>query len=68
MTVDSIVKGAPAERAGLLQGDIVESIDDKRIQDNAEGLDSLRQIPIGENARIKIRRGGKSMELTIKAE
>ena len=68
MILKSLVKGTPAERAGLRQGDIVESIRGTKVRDNSEGVALLAQTPVGENVKIVVRRGGKTTEFTLRAE
>ena len=68
MILKAIEKGTPVERAGLHQGDIVESIAGTKVRNNSEGLTILGQIPVGEDVKIVVRRAGKSSEFTLHAE
>lgn len=68
MILKSLDKGTPAERAGLHQGDIVESIAGTKVRDNSEGVALLGRTPVGENVKVVVRRGGNASEFTLKAE
>jgi serine protease Do len=64
--IAEVVKGGPAEKAGVEQGDIVLSYQGKEIT-NASTLRNLVAIsPIGQEAKITVLRKGKKEELTVK--
>lgn len=62
--VGDVVKGSPAEKAGLLRGDIILEFNGRRVSD----ADSLRNIvaqsKAGTEVKIKILRQGKEHDLT----
>lgn len=66
--VDSLYPGGPAERAGILPGDIILMVDDKEIIDNP-GL-NFRIATAGEGAEVvfTVNRGGELIELPILLE
>jgi len=68
LVVKSLMKGSPAERSGLRQGDVILSIGGTRTKDLKEALSLLGQIPIGEQAKVEVSRVGKPVEISIKAE
>lgn len=63
--VAAIVKGGPAEAAGLQPGDIIESVDGQAV---SEGRDLLRRIlekNVGQQVKLKVLRNGKRQEFTL---
>ncbi len=63
--VAAVVPGSPAEKAGLKQGDVILSFNDKQIRESA-GLPPLVAIaPIGEKAELTIFRDGKTVPILV---
>jgi membrane-associated protease RseP (regulator of RpoE activity) len=58
--------GGPADKAGLVGGDIIQTFDGKRVTDEDEIRDLLRQTPIGKTVEITYLRDGelKKTQLT----
>ena len=58
--------GGPADKAGLVGGDIIQTFDGKRVTDEDEMSDALRQTPIGKTVEITYLRDGelKKTQLT----
>ncbi|HVN23963.1 MAG TPA: trypsin-like peptidase domain-containing protein [Syntrophorhabdales bacterium] len=63
--VSEVVKGGPAERAGLKKGDIVVAYQGKEIADASSLRNEAANTPIGSDARVTILRAGKKHDLTI---
>ena len=64
--VESVVKGGPAERAGLKKGDIIVSFQGSEISDGA-GLRSMAGLtPIGQEVKLGVFRQGKRLDLVVK--
>jgi serine protease Do len=64
--VESVVKGGPAERAGLKKGDIIVSFQGSEISDGA-GLRSMAGLtPIGQEVKLGVLRQGKRFDLVAK--
>jgi S1-C subfamily serine protease len=60
-----VMSGSPAEAAGLKAGDIVTSIDGRRI-DAAEGLDDLlSQYEPGRQLTVSVLRDGETLQISI---
>ena len=58
--------GGPADKAGLVGGDIIQTFDGRSVTDEAEIIDILRQTPIGKTVEITYLRDGelKKTQLT----
>ncbi|WP_163268231.1 DegQ family serine endoprotease [Chelativorans alearense] len=66
--VTNVAPDSPAARAGLESGDVVETVNGKRI-DNPEALDyRLATLPMGETAEIEVLRGGRRQRLAMPIE
>jgi serine protease Do len=64
--IAEVVKGGPAEKAGIKKGDIVIAYREKEIT-NASTLRNEAAIgPIGQEAKLTVLRKGKKEELTVK--
>jgi serine protease Do len=64
--IAEVVKGSPAEKAGMKKGDIVIAYREKEIT-NASTLRNEAAIgPIGQEAKVTVLRKGKKEELTVK--
>jgi len=62
---------SPAERAGLRAGDILLAVNDSPVDGiYAEDLPAIRwrlaDLPVGRDARLTVRRGGKEITLTLR--
>ncbi|NLW34112.1 Do family serine endopeptidase [Syntrophorhabdus aromaticivorans] len=64
--IADIVKGGPADRAGLRKGDIVVSYQSKEISNGASLRNEAATTPVGSEARVTIIRGGKKQDLKIR--
>ncbi len=60
-----VVTGGPAEKAGILTGDEILTIDDRIILQPRDSLLALRGQEPGDVARVEIRRGRKFMFLDV---
>jgi len=62
--------GGPADKAGLVGGDIITAFDGRAVTDEDEMSDLLRQTPIGKTVEVTYIRDGetKKTELTTMAE
>ena len=66
--VRSVVKGSPAEKAGLLRGDVIVEMDGKKILDPAELPRMVAFGHIGKTVTFKVLRQGKSLEVKAVVE
>ena len=63
--IAGIVRGAPADKAGIKPGDILLAVDDKPVKDAQIMLEVIASQQPGHNARFKLRREGKEVDLTV---
>ena len=66
--VRSVVKGSPAEKAGLLRGDVIVEMDGKKILDPAELPRMVAFGHIGKTVTFKVLRKGKALEIKAVVE
>lgn len=64
--VNDILKGSPAEKAGLKRGDVILEVDGKTVNDAESLRNIVAQREIGSHITIKIIREGKPISLTAK--
>lgn len=63
--VSTVFEGTPAARAGIAPGDIIESINAAPVRDRRDYINVLRNQTGGENLRVALRRGEKTLTLTV---
>ncbi len=66
--VSEVIKGGPAEKAGLKQGDVVVSYNGKEIRDAAQLRNEAASTAIGKEAKVTILRDGKKREVPVRIE
>jgi len=66
LIVDSVIAGSPAAKSGLKAGDVVRTVRDVAITDNADWERSLLELPLGEKIEISVDRDGESLALQYK--
>jgi uncharacterized protein (TIGR03067 family) len=66
ISVDSTIKGGPAEKAGLQKGDIILKIAGEAISELRPAVAAVQRAKPGEQLSILIRRDGKESEIKIK--
>ena len=64
--VAEVVKGGPADKAGLKKDDVVIAYRGKDVPDSSTFRNDVASTPIGEEAKISVLRSGKKEELTVK--
>ena len=62
--VQSVVIGSPAELAGLMPGDTLQSIDGSHVATNA-GADALSALQLGRTVELVVSRGPQRLTLTV---
>jgi len=63
-----VVKGGPAEKAGIRKGDVLTAYGGKDIADSVALRNAVAATPVGQDMKAAILRDGKKMELTIRIE
>lgn len=63
--VSDVSKGSPAEKAGVLRGDIILEFNGKEIKGVAGLRNTVSQSRIGSEATVKILRNGKEYKLNV---
>jgi len=61
-----VVKGGPADKAGIKTGDVVTGYGDKEILDGANLQDEVAASPIGQEVKVTLFRNGKKLTLTVR--
>ena len=64
--IADVIKGGPAEKAGIKRGDIVISFQDRLIPDAGSLRNLVAITPPGKVVKIKVLRKGKQKEVTVK--
>jgi serine protease Do len=64
--VMDVVKGGPADRAGLKKNDIITRYGDMEITDSSELQNSVAATPAGRDMKLMIIRDGRQQELTAR--
>lgn len=63
--VANVRAGSPAERAGILENDVVVKVGDRNVADADEFQVAVRQLPIGQDSPIEVMRDGRRVTLTV---
>lgn len=61
-----VVKGGPAEKAGIRKNDVVIAYRGKEVPDSSALRNDVAETPIGTDAKITVLRSGKKEDLTVK--
>ena len=63
--IADISPNSPAERAGILENDVVVKVGDRKVADADEFIVAVRQLAIGQPAPIEVLRDGRPVTLTV---
>ena len=63
--INEILRGGPADKAGIMLGDILVSIDGKQISDPRGVLNVVTGISPGRTSKLMLKRKGQEMELAV---
>ena len=64
-TVESIADGSPASKTDLKVGDLIVKVDGKPVTGSSDVVVAVRAHQPGENVTLTVRRGGKTLEITV---
>jgi serine protease Do len=63
--VSDVAKGSPAEKAGILRGDIIVEFNGKNVKDVASLRNMVSQSKVGSDVSLKILRSGKEYNVRL---
>ena len=63
--VAQIHQGTGAEKAGLVSGDIIKSVDDKAIKNTNELIKEIQKKKVGQKVKLNVVRDGKPMTVEV---
>ena len=63
--VANVKAGSPAEKAGILENDVVVKVGDREVADADEFVVAVRQLKIGQDAPIEVVRDGRRVTLIV---
>jgi serine protease Do len=66
--IEQVVPGHAAEKAGMLHGDIIISVDGQSISDTRELIDTISAMAPGTKVGLGVIRDGKSRDITVTLE
>ncbi len=66
--VKSVTKGAPAEKAGLKEGDVIVAADGKEIKGSSDLIAAVKTKAAGDKLELKVYRQGEYVDVTVKVE
>ena len=64
--VAQVVKGGPADKAGIETGDAIVELDGKKVDDSKDLPRMVASIPVGKTVTVKVLRGGKVVDREVK--
>lgn len=63
--VETVVQGSPAAAAGVRQGDLIQSLDDKRVRQGRELLQLLAKCEAGDKVKLGLQRDRQYKEVGV---
>ncbi|NOX88968.1 MAG: PDZ domain-containing protein [Calditrichaeota bacterium] len=63
--VKRVIKDSPAEKAGIKAGDVIYKINDKKIEDPADLIRTVRYYDPGDKIKVYLNRKGKNKTITV---
>ena len=64
--VANVTSGSPAEKAGIRQGDVIESFDGHEVNKMRDLPITVAETPVGTDAKVQVRRNGQDMTLNLR--
>lgn len=66
--IGDVIEDSPAEKAGLNRGDVILSVNKKEVNTPQELQDAIRELEIGDQAELRVKRDGKESTFVVKIE
>lgn len=66
--VANVKAGSPAQKAGILENDVIVKIGNRKVADSDELVVAVRQLTVGQDAPVEVVRDGRHVTLTVKPE
>jgi len=63
--INEIVRGGPADKAGVKPGDVLTEVEGKPVADPTSMLNLIAALPPGKPATVRVKRGGNEVDATI---
>ncbi|HET6459537.1 MAG TPA: DegQ family serine endoprotease [Syntrophales bacterium] len=63
--VADVIKGSPAEKAGIKQGDVILTFDGKTVKSSNDLPWIVAETPVGKTVDVKLMRQGKEMDVKV---
>jgi serine protease DegQ len=63
--IAGVLRGGPADQAGMKPGDIVMAVNEKPVRNMTELMQAVAQVLPGTRAKVKVMRNGRSTELVV---
>jgi serine protease DegQ len=63
--IAGVIRGGPADKAGVKPGDILVQVNDSKVTDRVVMMNLIAQLPPNKNARLTFLRKGKSIALDV---
>lgn len=64
--ISEVVRGSPADKAGVKAGDILTSVDNKPVSDSNTMLETISSLPPGKIALLKLTRNQREVVVQVK--
>lgn len=65
MKIDGVTEGKPAQKAGLMKGDIVTKLGDVDVKDMQTYMEALSKFKKGDTTQVVVDRGGKNIIASV---
>ena len=63
--VTQVVRGSPADKAGVKAGDVITAIDGKNIQDSVAAMAVIAGLKPGQDAKFQLTRSEKAIDVAV---
>ncbi|HXJ16833.1 MAG TPA: Do family serine endopeptidase [Candidatus Polarisedimenticolia bacterium] len=65
IVIEAVEPGSPADKAGLLPGDVITDINGKPVRTGADLVNPIAQTPIGQSVQLRFVRNKQAKDLTL---